>query len=201
MLAKKEIYGLFVDMVTFSEISRMTLFRGFDANFVRMLDLFFLENDYSPEDEIVTLGEVQDRFFIIIAGEVEVYHTLNNKFISLAILSAGQFFGEMNLFDPGVATASVKALTPVKTLEITNAKFRSFISNRPELAADFTFQLTTTIVKRFRDNKETLVYELNQAKQHEPIEPAAANAKLQDAGESSMEDDLGITPPEEFPEN
>ncbi|MEM9443847.1 MAG: cyclic nucleotide-binding domain-containing protein [Verrucomicrobiota bacterium] len=148
--------------ITFSEISRMTLFRGFDPNFVKMLDLFFFERNYESDMVLVQSGEPQDRFFIMIAGEVEVYQEVDDKRVSLAVLSAGQFFGEMNLFDPGEATASVATLTPVKTLEITNTKFRSFISNRPELAADFTFQLATTIVKRFRASKETLMSQINQ---------------------------------------
>ncbi|MFQ3670179.1 MAG: hypothetical protein SNJ84_01830, partial [Verrucomicrobiia bacterium] len=60
----------------------------------------------------------------------------------------------------GIATASVRTLTQVKTLEISNDKFRYFISSKPEVAADFTFQLAQTIVKRFRASKESLIDEL-----------------------------------------
>lgn len=149
-----------MDDLAFVDVSRMTLFRGFDEDFVRLLDLFFVSNTYPQDTVILEQGKFQNTFFLVVAGEVEVYHHLNEKDIHLGHLSAGQFFGEMNLFDPGIATASVRTLTQVKTLEISNDKFRYFISSKPEVAADFTFQLAQTIVKRFRASKESLIDEL-----------------------------------------
>ncbi|MEM6822831.1 MAG: cyclic nucleotide-binding domain-containing protein [Verrucomicrobiota bacterium] len=147
--------------VTFSEISRMSLFRGFDSSFVQLLDLFFVEEKYEPNTWLVEEGKLQNRFYMLFAGEVAVLqNTGGEKAITLGHLAAGQYFGEMNLFDPGLATASVVSLTPVRTLEISNDKFGYFITERPELAADFTFQLTQTIVRRFRDNSNKLLEQL-----------------------------------------
>lgn len=148
--------------ISFAEISRMTLFRGFDASFVELLDLFFIENSYEAGHHLVVEGQLQNNFFLIFAGEVEVYHTIGQVKYPLSILQAGQFIGEINLFDPGVATASVVSLTPVRTLEISNDKFSYFIQNKPEMAADFTFQLASTIVKRFRNTNQTLLEELSR---------------------------------------
>jgi CRP-like cAMP-binding protein len=146
--------------LTFKEISRMTLFRGFNQTFIKLLDLFFVENRYSPGQILIQEGTVQTRFFMIFAGEVEVFHMAAGNKTSLGNLCAGQFFGEINLFDPGLATASVASLTPVRTLEISNDQFRAFIQEKPELAADFTFQLAETIVKRFRSTNEQFVEQL-----------------------------------------
>lgn len=140
----------------------MSLFRGFNETFVRLLDLFFVQRNYLKGDTLILQGTRQDTFFLIIAGEVEVTQDVAGRPIILGNLLAGQFFGEINLFDPGTATAHVTALTPVVTLEISNEKFRSFITHKPELAADFTFQLAETIVKRFRTSSSTLVEELNR---------------------------------------
>jgi CRP-like cAMP-binding protein len=148
--------------ITFTEISRMTLFRGFDASFIKLLDLFFQENNYAPDTHLVNSGSLQNTFYLIFAGEVEVYHMVDGNKAVLSTLSAGQFFGEMNLFDPGLATASIVTLTPVRTLEISNDKFSYFIQHKPELAADFTFQLAETIVKRFRNTNEALIEELSK---------------------------------------
>ncbi len=148
--------------ITFADVSRMTLFRGFDKDFVSLLDLFFVENNYSPDTHLVEQNVLQDRFYLVIAGSVAVYQTVENRRVPLATLDAGQFFGEMNLFDPGLATASVVALTPVKTLEISNEQFRFFIENKPAVAADFTFQLAETIVRRFRGSNTALIEELSR---------------------------------------
>ncbi|MEM1159068.1 MAG: cyclic nucleotide-binding domain-containing protein [Verrucomicrobiota bacterium] len=147
--------------IAFSEISRMSLFRGFDRSFIQLLDLFFVEKNYDPETLLVDEGKLQSTFYMIFAGEVEVFHHSSaGKPLVLGNLCAGQFFGEMNLFDPGLATASVKTLTPVRTLEISNEKFRYFIQEKPELAADFALQLTETIVKRFRNTNDKLLEQL-----------------------------------------
>lgn len=139
----------------------MSLFRGFDASFIQLLDLFFISREYEADTLLVEEGKLQNRFFMIFAGEVSVLrHAGEDKQIVLGLLAAGQFFGEMNLFDPGLATASVRSLTPVRTLEISNDKFRFFISEKPELAADFTFQLAETIVRRFRDTNERFLEQL-----------------------------------------
>ncbi len=139
----------------------MSLFRGFDRSFIQLLDLFFIEKNYDPDSLLVEEGKLQSTFYMIFAGEVEVFHSSPaGKQLVLGNLCAGQFFGEMNLFDPGLATASVRTLTPVRTLEISNEKFRYFIQEKPELAADFSLQLTETIVKRFRDTSDKLLEQL-----------------------------------------
>lgn len=150
------------DGIRFSDISRMSLFRGFSETFVRLLDLFFVQRNYQTGDTLVRQGTRQDTFFLIIAGEVEVTQEVAGRVVPLGTLPAGQFFGEINLFDPGTATATITALTPVVTLEISNEKFRSFITYKPELAADFTFQLAETIVKRFRASSNALIEELTR---------------------------------------
>lgn len=138
----------------------MTLFRGFDENFIRLLDLFFEEGNAEASTLLIEQGQLQNRFFIMVAGEAEVFHVVEDRKVPLDIITAGQFFGEMNLFDPGIATASVVSLTKVQTLEISNDKFRHLINYKPELAADFTFQLAQVIVRRFRGSREKLLNEL-----------------------------------------
>lgn len=148
------------DELRFSDICRMALFRGFSEDFVRLLDLYFTDNHHPSGTRLVEQGRLQETFYIIISGEVEIQQEAAGTLISHGFLEAGQFFGEINLFDPGVATAHVIAATPVRTLQISNERFRSFISQRPELAADFTYQLAETIVKRFRNVSSALAEEM-----------------------------------------
>jgi len=146
--------------IVFTDVCRMTLFRGFDDDLIRLLDLFFLSKDYPPETLLIEQGKLQTNFFLVIAGEMEVFDASQNKALILGHVSAGQFVGEMNLFDPGIATASVRTLTPVTTLEISNDQFRYFMSAKPAQASDFLFQLGQTIVKRYRASKDTWIEEM-----------------------------------------
>jgi len=146
--------------VAFTDVCRMTLFRGFDKDLIRLLDLFFVSQTYPAGTLVIEQGKLQNNFFLVVAGEMEVYDATPGKDIILGIVSAGQFVGEMNLFDPGIATASVRTLTPVQTLEISNDQFRYFMNAKPTQASDFLFQLAQTIVKRYRASKESWVEEL-----------------------------------------
>lgn len=146
--------------IHFSEISRMSLFRGFNEDFIRLLDVFFTEKNYSADELIVEKGNIQKTFYMIISGEAEAFDETTDQKITLDTISAGQFFGEINLFDPGIAIASIKSITPLKTLEISNEQFREFITQKPELAADFTFQLAETVSKRFRQANDVIQKEL-----------------------------------------
>ncbi len=117
--------------VVFTDVCRMTLFRGFDEDLIRLLDLFFVSNNYPAETLVIEQGKMQNNFFLVIAGEMEVFEATPGKDIVLGHISGGQFVGEMNLFDPGIATASVRTLTPAQTLEISNDQFRYFTNAKP----------------------------------------------------------------------
>jgi CRP-like cAMP-binding protein len=146
--------------VVFTDVCRMTLFRGFDEDLIRLLDLFFVSQNHPADTLVIEQGKMQNNFFLVVAGEMEVFDATSEKDIILGHVSAGQFVGEMNLFDPGIATASVRTLTPVQTLEISNDQFRYFMKAKPAQAADFLFQLGQTIVKRYRASRETWIEEL-----------------------------------------
>jgi CRP-like cAMP-binding protein len=146
--------------IVFTDVCRMTLFRGFDEDLIRLLDLFFVSRNYPPETLVIEQGKMQNNFFLVVAGEMQVFDATPEKDIILGHVSAGQFVGEMNLFDPGIATAGVRTLTPVQTLEISNDQFRYFMNAKPAQASDFLFQLAQTIVKRYRASKETWIEEM-----------------------------------------
>jgi CRP-like cAMP-binding protein len=141
--------------ISFADISRMTLFRGFDESFVKLLDVFFIAREYEADTLLIEQGRMQNTFYLIVAGEVAVLgvDAAGNE-TALGHVVAGQFVGEMNLFDPATATASVRTLTPVVTLEISNEKFRHFMEAKPAAAADFMFQLAQVIVRRYRAARE-----------------------------------------------
>jgi CRP-like cAMP-binding protein len=156
--------------ISFADISRMTLFRGFDEGFVKLLDVFFVAREYEEGTILIEQGKMQSTFYLIIAGEVGVFSvTPDGRETPIGHVVAGQFVGEMNLFDPATATARVGCLTPVVTLEISNEKFRQFMEAKPAAAADFMFQLAQVIVRRYRSSMDTLI---DEAARPENIEKA-----------------------------
>ncbi|MEC4988815.1 MAG: mechanosensitive ion channel [Oscillatoria sp. PMC 1068.18] len=77
-------------------------------------------------------GDPGDAFYIVLSGAVEVYTEKINK--KLAILGAGQFFGELALMLGVPRTASVKAKEETILFGINQQGFETLLHEHPELA-------------------------------------------------------------------
>ena len=72
----------------------------------------------------------------------------------LATLSAGDFFGDMSLFDHGPRSADVVAETSGRLLKVSATAFDRLAKEAPELATPFLMALGKTLVSRIRaENK------------------------------------------------
>lgn len=80
--------------------------------------------------EIVTEGGKGDAFFFILAGEAAV----RRRGRTVAMLGAGQFFGELALLDPAPRDATVVAASPL-TVGVLGARvFRAIVADVPAMS-------------------------------------------------------------------
>lgn len=103
---------------------------------------------YPAKNIIIYAGDVSDSLFYIIKGSVTVMiEEEDGHEIVLAYLSAGDFFGEMGLFDKDTnRSAWVRARTNCELAEINYDKFRSLASEYP----DILFSLASQMALRLR---------------------------------------------------
>lgn len=110
---------------------------------------------------IVRQGERGDSMFILLEGEVRVRLMIENKETTLVTLGAGDFFGEVALFDQGPRSADVIANTDAVLLKVSHKAFANLSQTAPELAAPILIGIGKTLTARIRaDNKrfrDTLV--------------------------------------------
>jgi CRP-like cAMP-binding protein/Zn-dependent protease len=113
-------------------LASLPLFASLGAAELDRLAARVLVTRYSAGDVIVEQGTPGDRFFVIVEGAVEVVRTdeQTGVEVSLAQLSAGDFFGEMALLDDAPRNATVTALTPVETYTLTRDDFQRLL-DRP----------------------------------------------------------------------
>lgn len=98
---------------------------------------------YADGETIVVEGEAGDHMFVIQAGKVEVVRGE----LRLAVLSAGDFFGEMALFSREVRSATVRALGEARVLSVDKKTFMRRIAEDASLA----FRVTRRLALRVRD--------------------------------------------------
>ena len=107
---------------------------------------------YKDGEEIIRQGKLGDSMFVVQSGRVEVMqHTENGGEQHLAYLEAGDFFGEMAVFEKEVRSATVRAAGEARVLRVDKKALLTRIREDPLLAVN----LLKTMSHRIRDlNRE-----------------------------------------------
>lgn len=104
--------------------------------------------------EIVKQGQIGDAMYLILEGELRVRILISGKESVLTTLNAGDFFGEISLFDHGPRSADVIANQSSILLKISVSAFQRLIEESPDLGAPFLLAVGKTLTSRIRaDNK------------------------------------------------
>ena len=104
--------------------------------------------------EVVHSGDVGDAMYLILEGELRVRIMVGDKERILTTLGAGEFFGEIALFDNEPRSADVIANLDSKLLRVSSEAFERLIEQAPELAAPIVHAIGKTLAARIRaDNK------------------------------------------------
>lgn len=92
---------------------------------------------YGDGDEIIRQGEMGDCMYVVQAGRVEVVlnHPDGNR-QHLAYLDAGDFFGEMAVFEKEVRSATVRAAGEARVLRVDKKTLLRRIREDPLLAVN-----------------------------------------------------------------
>ena len=94
-------------------LSKSTLFSYLNSEELEKLTAFARQKSLRPKDILFHKGESGNQMFVIVRGRVKV-STLSEegKEIILDILEAGNFFGEISLFDNQRRSATTTAMVP-----------------------------------------------------------------------------------------
>ena len=116
--------------------------------------------EFAAGDLLILEGECDDRFYILLDGEVEVIKALGTPDErQLAMQSGGSLFGEMSLFNPlGCHTASVRAMTTVFILEMTRYDFDALLHRRPSLA----YEMVRLLSQRLEESENATILDLRE---------------------------------------
>jgi CRP/FNR family transcriptional regulator/CRP/FNR family cyclic AMP-dependent transcriptional regulator len=92
-------------------------------------------------------GDPGGLLYIITAGKVKISYTMpDGQEALLAILGAGDFFGELALLDDAPRSATAEAMDETETLTLHRDDFIGYIGENP----DFAYHVMRTLAKRIR---------------------------------------------------
>lgn len=89
--------------------------------------------DIPEGTQIVEEGESGDAIYVIIYGSAKVTHNFGGSQINLALLRAGDYFGEWSILTGAPRAASVTAVTPLEAVRLDCDLFLDFIKDNPEV--------------------------------------------------------------------
>lgn len=113
--------------------------------------------EVKPKERILEEGTTVNVFHIICSGVVHIRRKAQKREMLIARLGVGGFFGEINLFDPGVATASIYAMKPTKLAFVDDDTLRTFMSDHPATGYKIVSSMMTEMARRFRLTSDRLV--------------------------------------------
>jgi CRP/FNR family cyclic AMP-dependent transcriptional regulator len=97
---------------------------------------------------IISAGDTTDSLFVIISGRLKVMMSDDEgREVILAMLNAGEFFGEMGLIDDHPRSATVVALEPCELLSLSKRDFMKSLEDNFELA----MTVMRGLVRRLRE--------------------------------------------------
>jgi len=118
---------------------------------------------------ILREGETGTDVFIIQEGQVEILKQYPNDLRQLAVLEAGDFFGEVSLFEGQPREISARGATEYRLLRIDSASFDQIVREEPDIAV----RMLRTLAGRVKERQDA---DLRVAK----AAPAAAPAPKQE---------------------
>lgn len=116
---------------------------------------------YQPGEVLIQKGEPSDCMYVIQEGQVAIVDEQNGCEVFLGMRGAGEFLGELAIFDKQVHSATVRAVSQVRALTIDRKNFQRRIHEDPSMAYRL-FQLMSRRIRELSQEMTLLKQELDR---------------------------------------
>ncbi len=99
---------------------------------------------------LIRQGQVHSSLCLVAEGQLEVLRTVENHDQVVGRLEKGNFFGEIGFFDPGPASASVRAVTKGLAYEIRKSDFQELVKKNPAAGCAMLTAMMKEMARRLR---------------------------------------------------
>jgi CRP-like cAMP-binding protein len=139
-------------MVQPETLQKYSLFGGLLVEQIEAILPLMKEEDYGPDEFIITEGETNDRIYFLIKGQVAV--TKGN--IELSRFGEGEAFGEMEVLDVMPSIASIKTISQAVVMSISNRGLREIYKMDIKVFSLILMNLARDLSRRLRKTDEKL---------------------------------------------
>ena len=123
-------------------LKRVPIFSELDSTELERLSRSFRDRTFDAGQEVVTEGRGGVGFFVVESGEAKV--TVHGD--ERGSIGPGDYFGEVALIDEGPRSATITAITDLKTWGLTPWDFRPLVETNAAIA----WKLLQALAKKLR---------------------------------------------------
>jgi CRP-like cAMP-binding protein len=132
-------------------LSSVRLFREFDGSELQAFTGRLRERLLRKGQVLFREGDSGEEMFLVRRGAVIISKAVTGRVDQvLARAVAGDFFGEMSLFDRSPRSATIQAETDVELLALSRDNLNVLIEANPRAAAEFFHALVYVFIERLR---------------------------------------------------
>ena len=141
-------------------LARAPLFKCLPEDEIKKLTQTLSMREVPPTTILFQEGEIGDRFYIIIQGQIEVIKALGTPEERLiGMRGPGEFVGELSLINrAGLRTASVRSLGPAHLWEMSHKEFDALLHRQPNMA----FELINVLSQRLTIAHDSTIQDLHE---------------------------------------
>lgn len=125
------------------------IFSGLTTSQLKILEDFMHDRTYLPGEVVFDAGEDGQALYIIVSGKVLICHQGQPEKL-IAVLDAGNFFGELALLDDSPRSAQARASEKTEICVLFRGDFERLMESHSQIASQIAMQLARHLGKRLR---------------------------------------------------
>ena len=142
-----------------AQLARVPFFDGLTREALAMFAGVTSEESHATGTKLFQYGDPGDKLFIILEGKVRISREVAGMGEeALAVLGAGQVFGEMALLDESTRSADARAHERCRLLVISKDAFEDLLFMHKDLAYEVLWACVRMLSARLRETNDKLTF-------------------------------------------
>jgi CRP-like cAMP-binding protein len=142
-----------------AQLARVPFFDGLTREALALIAKATTEESHATGTKIFQYGDSGDKLFIILEGKVRISRELAGMGEeALAVLGAGEVFGEMSLIDEAPRSADARVHERCRLLVITKEEFDDLLFLHKDLAYEVLWNCVRILSTRLRETNDKLTF-------------------------------------------
>lgn len=144
---------------TLEILTQIDLFSGLPTTHLRRIVDIGLEEQYKSSATIFSEGEPGDKFYLIVEGAVRISRIVPGMGEeALAVLRAGQYFGEMSLIDDAPRSATAMCHEKCRLFVVNRRDLEDLLFVDRDLAYELLWNWVRTLSRRLRATNDKMTF-------------------------------------------